>query len=246
MQTAMKTKLLILLLSCSPMLARPQGFVALNLYQAGSSTFEDDPIGTRKLNTSSILFQGRGLSTDDEYFWGMDASSIMRMLVMSGKTKDEFLHADADGFKGFDMPTLSLRLGKMGGKVGGGVDMDVRALFFEGPVDSLPNGYYRFNSDKIISDFNFGPVVTGYFPVGDFVAINPTIGYSWMFLERQETPVDGHLFLIENSVLVRVAGPIGVNVETDLQIRRMKMDLTDENHPGTMFCLKFGLTYMWD
>jgi hypothetical protein len=176
----------------------------------------------------------------------MDVSSIMRILTSGGKERDEFLFTNDEGFKGFDMPTLSLRLGKMGGKVGAGVDMDVRALFLEGPVDTLPTGYYHFNSDKIISDFNFGPVVTGYFPIGGLLAINPTIGYSWMFLEREASPVDGHLYLIENSVLVRVTDAIGINVETDLQIRRMKTGEEEDKHPGSMFCLKFGLAYLWD
>ncbi len=239
----MRPSILLLLLALLPEASSAQGYGLLNLYQVGRTTFEDRPIGSRDIQTNSILFGGKFLEVD-RFFFLMDVSSIMRAMTKGGAKADEgFRFTDDNGAQAMDLPVWSLRYGWMAENIGFGLDADIRSLYLHCPVDTLSSGYYRFNTDAGFGDLNFGLVACAYFEIGDLVSVNPTVGWDMMFLERQATPVDGHLFFIECPVQLWLFGPIGVNVEPDLQIRRVKTSDAEDKYPQTMFALKLGIAY---
>ena len=239
----MRTIQLLLALALLPGASYGQGYGLLNLYQVGSTTFEDRPIGGRTITTNSVLLGGKFLEVD-RFFFVWDASSIMRALLTGGAKADKgFRFTDDQGAQAMDLPTWSLRYGWMAGNIGFGLDADIRSLHLRCPVDSLSSGYYQFNTDAGFGDLNFGLVACGYFELGKVVSINPTIGWDMMLLEREATPVDGHLFFVECPVQLWLLGDFGVNVEPDLQIRRVKTTDTEDKYPQTMFALKLGFAY---
>ena len=240
----MRNALLLLAVGAFPLYGNAQGFANFNLYQVGSSSFDIPQLGQHALHANSLYWGGRVVKTD-KYFLGADCSVLLRMLANSGGTREQFLFSDGTGAQGMDLPAFSWRFGAMAKRIGVGVEIDSRALFIQGPADSTmaPTGYYTFNSDKLISDANIGLIVMGYFKLGDLVSINPTIGYDWMFMDREAEPVDGRLILAELPVQVWLTNGFGLNVEPAFQLRSLKVHDAGEKRTSTMFALKFGLAF---
>lgn len=214
-----------------------QSFGTFNLYQLGNTSFRDPAIGTQTIKNTYPCFQAKAMNKS--YFMAADASVLfIYLLNVVDKNNKTSLPVNSNGYSGFDMGSYSLRLGGMAGKVGIGVDMDMRALFLNGPNN------YHFNDNKFISDFNFGLVLTTRLDIGKSIAYSPTIGYDMMFTERQTSPIDGNLFLFENTILINIIGGFGITLEPDWQYRSVRMASDDKAHGSVMFAFRFGLCYV--
>lgn len=231
-----KIIIVLLALVCINTGKAQEGFVSFNFYQLGFSTFNDVPIGKQKLGMNLPGFSGKVMT--NEVFMAADVSIMANYLIHAVSKKPMEAPKNNNGYSGIDLPTFSWRFGKMYEYFGFGVDLDMRALYLVSNTSAI----YKFNDNKIISDFNFGPVFTGFIEVTDFLVCSPTIGWDMMFTERQTTPVDGHLFLFENCFIIPVAGDWGFNIEPNLQYRRVRMPTLDDKRSSLMFALKFGIS----